>query len=221
MFSDKTIQQRHDMSFPKGEAAAEIHKFRSNLCFRQPTLSDFGNPQISWFITVYQCLSSCFRRELWVHPTCSETATAQQLPAATFRSGCLQKLPVARGQRIGNGKAFFMSTMVPWPKTWPFLMVGVSWVTRSTMKYPRYAYWLTAAGLKRMSRYVEIDLDMRKSNKKEQLWMIKHDQWPKPAVHAKVWITPTCCWVMMSLQECRFCILMRQFTRGNAFSAHY
>lgn len=83
------------------------------------------------------------------------------------RSGCLQKLPVARGQRIGNGKAFFTSTMVPWPKTWPFLMVGVSWVTRSTMKYPRYAYWLTAAGLKRTSRYVEIDLDIYLDSKIE------------------------------------------------------
>ena len=58
MFSDKPIQQRHDMSFPKGEAAAEIHKFRSNLCFRQPTLSDgFGNPRISWFINVYHHVS--------------------------------------------------------------------------------------------------------------------------------------------------------------------
>ena len=157
------------MLFPKGEAAAEIHKFRfrSNLRFRQPTLSDgFGNPKISLFINVYHHVSDVNYGYI------QHVRRLQQLPAATFRSGCLQKLPVAREQRIGNGKAFFTSTMVPWPKIWPLLMVGVSWVTISTMKYPRYAY---CCGFE---TNVEIDLDiyndiqytwMRKSSKKEQL----------------------------------------------------
>ena len=167
---------------------------------------------------VYQCLSSCFRRELWVHPTCSETATAQ----GAYRS-C--QLPVDRG--LGMGRRFSRPLWSLGPKLGRFLWLGfpgsheVPWSTPGMLTGLLLRIWNERRD---MSRLTWIYTWMRKSNKKEQLWMIKHYQWPKPAVHvlgdAKVWITPTCCWVMMSLQECRFCILMRQFTRGNAFSAH-
>lgn len=122
MFSDKPIQQRHDMSFPKSEAAAEIHKFRSNLCFRQPTLSDgFGNPQISWFINVYHHVSDVnYGYIQHVRRLQQRNSSRQRLFAQGAYRSC--QLPVDRG--LGMGRRFSRPLWSLGPKLGRSLWLG-------------------------------------------------------------------------------------------------